>query len=81
MVFSKLTVLLFFAGTICQAQNITNMFLGTPTHIPPKNSIANDCFSDLAWKFNADAAIRSTPVADNKNIYFGTEKGDLFLQM
>jgi len=54
------------------------MFLGSATHIPPKKSIANDCFDQQSWKYNAGAAVRSTPVADGRNIYFGTEKGDCF---
>lgn len=60
------------------AQTSTNMFLGTPAHIPVKNPPASDCFNKLSWKIKAGAAVRSTPVADNKNIYFGTEKGDFF---
>ena len=78
MLFSKLTAVLFFATIICKAQNNTNMFLGTASHVPLKNSFSGDCFNETSWKFNANAAIRSTPVSDNKNIYFGTERGDLF---
>src|SRR5436309_1520797 len=79
MQYSKLTFLLIFAGFIsCQAQNKANMFLGTAAHVPVKKTIASDCFGTIAWKFNADAAVRSTPVADEKNIYFGTETGDFF---
>ncbi len=56
----------------------TNMFLGTPAHLPVKKMVANDCFNRLAWKYDAGAAVRSTPVADSKSIYFGTEKGECF---
>lgn len=77
MVLFKLTAVLFFACiNISMAQ--TNMFLGTPNHVPVRNTLPNDCFSETAWKFKADAAIRSTPVADARNIYFGTEKGEFF---
>src|SRR5437763_10551919 len=79
MLYSKLTTALLFAFLIsCKAQNSVNMFLGNPYHVPVKNIVSNDCFNQAAWKFNADAAVRSTPVADGKNIYFGTEKGDFF---
>ncbi|MEO6671433.1 MAG: PQQ-binding-like beta-propeller repeat protein [Ferruginibacter sp.] len=60
------------------AQNFTNMFLGTPEHVPTQKNILNDCFDQLSWKFDAGATVRSTPVADNKNIYVGNEKGEFF---
>src|SRR5258706_13863952 len=80
MAYLKLLTIVFgfFCVNILNAQIYTNMFLGRPTHIPVKNNIANDCFNKMSWRFNAGAAVRTTPVADNKNIYFGTEKGDFF---
>ncbi len=60
----------------CQCQ--TNMFLGTASHIPVKKNYANDCFNSLDWKFDGGAAIRSTPVSDGRNIFFGTEKGEFY---
>lgn len=70
-----LGILLFIAvDATCQ----TNMFLDNPSHVPVQKEYKNDCFGSLAWKFYAGAAIRSTPVSDNKNIYFGTEKGEFF---
>jgi len=57
------------------AQSDPAMFLGNALHLPDKNPVKNDCFRHLAWKFNADAAIRSTPVSDDQHIYFGTEGG------
>lgn len=54
------------------------MFLGTAAHIPTTKLVSNDCFDQLSWKFNSGAPVRSTPVNDNNNIYFGNEKGDFF---
>ncbi len=54
------------------------MFLGTAAHVPVKKNVQHDCFDQLAWKFNAGAAIRSTPVTDDRNIYIATEKGEFF---
>ena len=71
-------ILLFPVSQNIDAQNSTNMFLGTPEHVPVKRNLKNDCFDQLSWKFDAGATVRSTPVADNKNIYVGTEKGEFF---
>ena len=72
---------LFFLLTLASSKQVlsqTNMFLGTASHLPVKKSVSNDCFDQQSWKYNAGAAIRSTPAADDKSIYFGTEKGDCF---
>lgn len=68
----------FLLAQPLHAQNSAKMFLGTPAHIPLKNTSAGDCFNKMAWKTNAGAAVRTTPVADTRNIYFGSEKGDFF---
>jgi len=79
MLYKKITLALFLLLTVSvYAQSPSNMFLGTPTHLPEKNEIRDDCFDKLSWKYNAGSAIRSTPVTDINNIYFGTEKGDFF---
>ena len=74
--FTACFLLLLLSGKNVSSQ--TNMFLGTATHIPVKKNIANDCFDQPSWKYDAGAAVRSTPVADDTNIYFGTEKGNCF---
>lgn len=69
-------VILFSCKNNNGTKQLTNMFGGTANHVPPKATVANDCFNQTDWKFNAGAAVRSTPVADEKNMYVGTEKGE-----
>lgn len=72
------SILSLLYAVIANAQGNANMFLGTASHLPQKQQVANDCFNEPYWKFNANAAVRSTPVADNQNIYFGTEGGTFY---
>ena len=51
------------------------MFRGTPEHNAVLTSNHDYNFADEAWKFNADAPIRSTTVFNNNTIFFGSSKG------
>lgn len=76
----KFILCLLLCTTMCgtMAQPDQNMFLGNSSHLPEKRTVKSDCFRHLAWKFDAEAAIRSTPVTDDQHIYFGTESGVFF---
>lgn len=77
----RITILALASLVIFSCRNnktstaITNMFRGNATHVPVANT-KDDCFQDLQWKTYTGAAIRSTPVTDDQNIYTGNENGD-----
>jgi eukaryotic-like serine/threonine-protein kinase len=69
---SSLFLILLFQKTV-RAQ--TTMFLGSADHNYSMHSNNTMPFNSTAWKFDAEAPIRSTVTAYDKSIYFGSSKG------
>ena len=70
----KISIILFF-GSLCFDEVFAQlMFRGGPEHqgIVPGNS---PIISDLNWKFNAEAPIRSSPITTSTAVFFGTSEG------
>lgn len=53
----------------------TAMFCGNAEHNATINSKPDITFGETAWKFNADAPIRSTVVCNKNVVYFGCSNG------
>lgn len=73
-----LIVLILLSFMAANAQP-DEMFRGNPAH--NKNYIAtgNDSiFNKIAWSFKTGAAVRSTAIAINSNVYFGSNDGWLY---
>lgn len=51
------------------------MFRNTPEHASSITSKNDFLFGDEAWKFNADAPVRSTAVCNGYTVFFGCSKG------
>src|SRR3978361_2149079 len=73
----SLLVILFLLMSFASLNhlNAQNMYCGKADHNIAYNSGIKGSFSELAWKFDADAAIRSTPLAEGGSIYFGSSGG------
>lgn len=54
------------------------MFRNTPDHASTLQTNNNSVFGDEAWKFNADAPIRSTAVCNKDLVFFGASNGVLY---
>ncbi len=69
---------LFFAVFIISTLSMMNvfaqpnMFKGTADHLNSYGVNSNIVFGEQAWKFNANAPIRSTAVCDKNTVYFGS---------
>jgi outer membrane protein assembly factor BamB len=71
---AALLLILFIACT-CQAQS---MFRGDPTHSGVYASSGPRQFHRVKWKFPTGNRIISSPVIDNKKIYFGSDDGNVY---
>jgi eukaryotic-like serine/threonine-protein kinase len=54
------------------------MYRGTADHLGSFTTHTNVVFGEEAWKFNADAAVRSTAVCNKNMVYFGSSKDVLY---
>lgn len=52
-----------------------DMYRGTTAHNSNYNSGIKGFFNECAWKFDADAPIRSTTVIAGNSLYFGSSRG------
>ena len=71
---------LYFAAFLlfvitANSQQQPAMFRGTATHTSSVISNSDFVFGNEAWKFNADAPIRSTAVCNSTTVFFGSSKG------
>ena len=55
-----------------------SMFRGSADHKGFVQTTQNKIFGEEAWKFNADAPIRSSVAYSNDAIFFGTSRGEFF---
>jgi outer membrane protein assembly factor BamB len=55
----------------------TSMFRGSADHTAAVQMAGNGLFGEEAWKYNADAPIRSSVAYSNNSIFFGTSRGEL----
>ncbi len=72
-IFSLLIFIFLLLTTDCFSQPA--MFRGNPEHNTTLSMDGRSVFTDEAWRFDADAAIRSTAVCDQNAVYFGSSKG------
>ena len=70
----KISIVVFFCSFSIQEAFTQLMFRSGPEHhgVVPGNS---PIISDLNWKFNAEALIRSSPVSNSTAVFFGTSEG------
>ncbi len=54
------------------------MFRGNLLHNEPGGSSKNLIYDTKTWSFFSDAPIRSTPLLDGNNIFFGNTKGNFY---
>ncbi|MGZ3822518.1 MAG: outer membrane protein assembly factor BamB family protein, partial [Mucilaginibacter sp.] len=59
----------------CNKLGAQTMFRGKADHNSNYSSGTNGFFNDQAWKFDADAPIRSTVAVAGDAVYFGSSKG------
>jgi outer membrane protein assembly factor BamB len=60
------------------AQAIDEMFRGNPVHNKNYKGFDDKIFNTVAWKFKTGGAVRSTAIAANGSIYFGSSDGYLY---
>jgi hypothetical protein len=75
--FNKKTGALLLTGVVmlCDFAFAQQMFRGTADHNYNYNSQVKGAFNELAWKFYADAPVRSSITWANDAVYFGSSKG------
>lgn len=67
------TLMVLFTGT-CLSQ--PSMFRGNPAHDSYTEAPEGMTYDSQAWRFDAGSPVRSTPLVDKKNVYFGTAAGE-----
>ncbi|MDP4261992.1 MAG: PQQ-binding-like beta-propeller repeat protein [Bacteroidota bacterium] len=73
------SVIIFFVFTRCSSQSSTpKMFRDNITHQTYSHTSYDQVYDTKAWQFDAGAPVRSTPLIDNKTVYFGTAGGTFF---
>ncbi|HLG38468.1 MAG TPA: PQQ-binding-like beta-propeller repeat protein, partial [Chitinophagaceae bacterium] len=73
------TVLVFiFCNCFSQPGRGAKMFRGNEKHDSYASTSHDLVFDTKAWRFNAEAPVRSTPLINNNSVYFGTARGDFF---
>src|SRR4029077_10018926 len=73
--FTLALLLMFFLGASSGAQS---MFRGDPAHSGVYAGQGPRQFHHLKWKFATGNRIVSSPVIDNKKIYFGSDDGNVY---
>jgi outer membrane protein assembly factor BamB len=73
--FTLALLLMFFPSDFSQAQS---MFRGDPAHSGVYAGQGPRQFHRLKWKFATGNRIVSSPVIDNKKIYFGSDDGNIY---
>jgi outer membrane protein assembly factor BamB len=67
--------LFFTLASLQQVRGQTTMFRGLADHNYSMTSNSAMAFNSVAWKFNAEAPIRSTVAVGGNAIFFGSSKG------
>jgi eukaryotic-like serine/threonine-protein kinase len=71
--------LLALAQTMtCSVFGQVNMFRGTADHRSSYTTNSNIVFGEEAWKFNAEAPLRSTAVCNSNTVFFGSSNNILY---
>src|SRR5262245_47218653 len=54
------------------------MFRGNAAHDSYVSTSESLIYDSKAWRFDAGAPVRSSPLVSNSSVYFGTAAGDFF---
>src|SRR5258706_9053166 len=74
--FSVITICVFRQGS-SQAP-APKMFRDNITHDSYRNTSYDRVYDTKAWRFDAGSPVRSTPLINNRTVYFGTAGGIFF---